>query len=167
MRYIIDQHELEPEDRLRLFRALVTWAIPLCDNFRCMINIIAYSDPADAERYMKLGEATELPPDNAGLLQKVLRYRLTRPVRIVGTTSPELLELLTTNAAPPGAIAGDESPVEDLYLHAGARALYTVADYGRDHLLELTDDEAESVRALIDSLGLSPSILGRHDVIME
>jgi len=165
MRYILHLHELEPEGRLRLFRALVAWAMPLCDNFRCMINIIAYDDPAEAEPYKRLGDTTLLPPDNAGLMQSIFRYNLTEPVSIVGRTSPELFDALTTNAAPSGAITGDESPVEDLYLYDGSREVYVVVGYGSDHLLDLTDEELESVRGIIRSLGFPGSIIGPHGTV--
>lgn len=166
MRYIIDQHELENEDRLRLFRALIAWAIPASDTFRCMINVAAYDDPVEAERYMRLGEATELPPDNAGLLQSIFHYKPTQPVSINGTSSTELLDALTASVAPAGAITGDESPVEDLYLYNGERAIYTVVDYGGDHILDLTDEELKSVKEIIRSLGFPTSIIEPHETIV-
>lgn len=163
MRYTIRQKNLEQENLLRLFHALVRWSAPKCDRFLLSIYLPHYEGTALVEQIRGLGETIDartfyamrgignLPPANEDRL-----------LRITGVPGEDFVRVMTSHAAPAGAIAGDESPVEDLWLYTGDRALYSLNDYGRDQIVDVADDEEDQLRQVLASVGLGPEDLYRH-----
>ncbi len=80
-------------------------------------------------------------------------------MQISGASSQELIQALTEQAAPPRAVAGDLSPVEDILLFSGERTLYALYDYGRTQVLDLDNDELTNLRQTLEQSGLDPGVI--------
>lgn len=164
-RYTIQRQRLEPEERLRLFRELIRWSAPRSDRFLVSMFLPDYEDADQVERVRRLGVVID---DQAF---RTVRRMISPPhdpddrlVRVTGFPGEDFVEEITTHTAPAGAISGDDSPVEDLWLYRGNRELYVLGDYGRDSVVEVEGDEEEqALQQILSSVGLGPDALYRHD----
>ena len=114
------------------------------------------------QRFYELGTVTTPASPRAPrtLLDRILaRLSLKREesVQVTGKPDQAFVEALIRTEAPPKAIAGDVCPVEDLILHMGERALYAIYDYGRDQVLDLTEEQLESLRNELRRANLDPN----------
>jgi hypothetical protein len=75
-------------------------------------------------------------------------------IRVQGKADESFIQSLTSKGAPAKAVSGDVSPVEDVIVFIADRPLYASYDYGRTQVLELTQEELESLRKGLESQGL-------------
>jgi hypothetical protein len=144
---IIDESHLEPEVSLKIYRALLAWAAPRGSRFEISLQSSVYDDPADLQRLTALGSATHSAAPASDEL------------RIEGKPDSAFVHALTSKQAPTGAIAGDNSPVEDVAIFADGRCLYGSYDYGRTQLLTVTGPEAAEVKEILNQLGVGQDVL--------
>lgn len=158
MIYLIDQHDAEPEMSLKLYRTALAWAAKRGDRFLIRLRRNIYTDSDQLSRLQALGQVTQvtsdLPPGLIGALTARLFRGGSDVLQVEGTPGPEFTNELTEHAAPPKAISGDLSPVEDVIVMAGRRVLFAAYDYGRDVLLDLEDEGLESLRRTLREAGL-------------
>jgi hypothetical protein len=158
MLYMIDQRNAEPEMCLALYRAAMAWAAPLGGRFVIRIQRGVYEDSSELERLLALGRITqissEVPPGLVGRLTAKIFRTGSDVTQIEGTPSRRFTNELTRAAAPAKAVSGDLSPVEDVLVFQGNRALFAAYDYGRDLILDLNDEEVENLRRTLVEEGL-------------
>jgi hypothetical protein len=145
-RYIVDDTRLEPERALALHRTVLRWAALRAESFVLYVDPTVYERPGDVDALLALGDGE---PDRSQ----------TRSVAVRGQPGPEVVERLVSTTAPPGASAGDLSPVEDVSFLAGDRRLFGSYDYGRDQLLELTEDELALLEQTLREAGFDAVIV--------
>lgn len=160
MRYLIDEHGIEPVTSLALYRTTLTWAAERGERFVLYFVPEAYDDPDVPTRLRALGTARETPssegsPGVLGRLLGKLSGRKSR-VEVEGHPDQSFVREMTEHTAPAGAVAGDVSPVEDLMVFAGDRTLYASYDYGRTQVLDMTDEELVQLRQALERSGLDP-----------
>jgi hypothetical protein len=158
MLYLIDQRDAEPEMSLALYRAALGWAVLRGTRFVIHIQRAVYEDPKEVARFSALGDVTkvssDLPPDLFGRFAAKLFRSGSDIIQVEGIPSAALANELTRTAAPAKAVSGDLSPVEDVLIFEGDRALFASYDYGRDLILDLTDEELKTLRQTLLEAGL-------------
>lgn len=159
MRYLIDDREADPETALALYRSTLAWAAIRGERFVLRLQTGIYDDPADVTRLCALGQTTAAPTVGppSGLPDRILAKLFPNPEDIVevrGTPDEAFVRELTRKPAPPRAVSGDVSPVEDVMVLIGDRRLYSLSDYGRDQVLNLTEEELDSLRQTLRQAGL-------------
>jgi hypothetical protein len=164
MRYFIDEGEIDEATALALYRAILRWAAARADRFVLGLQRNIYDDPDELARLLSLGVSgsapgSGVPPDLVDRIRQKLFKGSSKAVQIEGTPNEELIRALTERAAPPLAVAGDLSPVEDILLLKGKRAFYALYDYGRTQMLDLDNHELESLRQTIQQAGFDPAIV--------
>ncbi|HEV8580957.1 MAG TPA: hypothetical protein VGX68_17970 [Thermoanaerobaculia bacterium] len=155
---------MNEETALALYRQTLAWASALGDRFLLRLQISAYEDSSDVTRLCALGKATAVPaavppkrfPDR--ILSKLFPNP-TDIVEVEGAPGEAFVRELTLKPAPPGAVSGDLSPVEDITVFIGPRRLYSLSDYGRDQVLDLTAEELEMLRRTLSQAGLKQESL--------
>jgi hypothetical protein len=78
-------------------------------------------------------------------------------LQVEGIPNETFVRELTSRTAPPKAVSGDVSPVEDVMIFIGERAIYASYDYGRTQVLELEDDELMNLQQTLKNAGLDPT----------
>jgi hypothetical protein len=164
MRYLINEPDADEAALLALYRAVIAWAATHADRFVISLQRDIYDDPDTAARFSRLGEIVTAPDADSpkGLTEQIrarLRRRSPDDVQIIGTPGAEVIRALTEQAAPRRAIAGDLSPVEEILLFNGDRAVYALYDYGRTQVLDLDEHELTSLRETIGQAGFDPTII--------
>jgi hypothetical protein len=144
---LIDEAHLDPEVSLKIYQALLAWAAGQGSRFEITLQTSIYDSPDDLRSLRALGA------------EKLLPARMPDELQIEGKPGALFVQALTSKQAPPRAIAGDNSPVEDVVIFVGDRRLYGSYDYGRTQLLNLTDEEAVAVKEMLHGLGLAPDVL--------
>lgn len=144
---LVDESRLSPEMSLNIYQMLLTWSAQRGSRFEITLQRSAYETADDYKIVRALGVARSSPKLTSDELQ------------ILGEPGSDFVQALTSKQAPPGAIAGDNSPVEDVVIFANDRRLYGSYDYGRTQLLTLTDQEAEDIRAMLRGRGVGPDLL--------
>ncbi|HLP90942.1 MAG TPA: hypothetical protein VK184_20455 [Nostocaceae cyanobacterium] len=184
MRYLINDSPAEIEERLILYRTVLSWAVRQSESFLLSLQPHIY-DEETLNQISALGkvELIQLPqPNNTenlfmGIVKNLLRplankinIRIHNPpsqlLKIQGKSSENLINELTIRQAPTQAIADDLCPVEDVELFLGKHTLYTLRDYGRTQILNLTTDELTNLQQTlmnadlnIDYLVLAPKYI--------
>jgi hypothetical protein len=158
MIYLIDQRSAEPEMLVKLYRAALVWAAERGDRFLIHLQPSVYEDSSQLTRLLALGQVTQvtsdLPPGFVGRLTAKLFRGGSDVIQLEGSSGTAFTNELTQNGAPAKAISGDLSPVEDVMVLLGSRVLFASYDYGRDLLLDLNDEEVESLRRTLREAGL-------------
>lgn len=158
MRYLIDQRDAEQEMALALYRAALAWAARRGDRFVMDIQRGVYDDPDAVGRLRALGRVTEVSSDLPRDLISRLVTKLFRGgsdiIRVEGAPGAAFTDELTRTAAPAKAVSGDLSPVEDVQVFASERAIFASYGYGRDLILDLGEEEVESLRQALREAGL-------------
>lgn len=148
MRYLIDDHELEPDTSRAIYRVVLTWAAVRSERFVMGIDPSAYDEPGELSRLIALAVHPPAPVPSD-----------PRTVRIEGVPDEHFIQILTTREAPPGAVAGDLSPCEDIELYRGTRILFACYDYGRTQMLTLEGSECQELRETFRRQSLDPTVL--------
>ncbi|MEQ8963652.1 MAG: hypothetical protein RLP02_38065 [Coleofasciculus sp. C2-GNP5-27] len=178
MRYLIDERNLELDTSLAVYRTALTWAAARSEYFILSLQPGVYNNPEDETRLRALGKVTTIPiaraTDSENLLfQEVVKFfsiltdtlqirvkdRPTQVVQVRGTPDDAFVRELTRKEAPEKAISGDLCLAEDVELFLGKRRLYSLYDYGRTQILDLIDEELESIHQTFTRAGLDPSYL--------
>lgn len=144
---LIDEAHVDPEVSLKIYQALLAWAARQGSRFEMTLQRSVYDSPEDLRSLSALG------------VEKTSTARTSDEVNIEGIPSSLFVQALTCKQAPQRAISGDNSPVEDVVVFVDDRRLYGSYDYGRTQLLNLTEEEATTVKEMLHSLGLSPDVL--------
>lgn len=163
MRYLIDQSALEPNETFSVYRALLAWAMAKADRFIMSLQHDIYDEPGDEERLRQLGESETIDSRvEEGFLARKISRLFHRPgivVRVTGTPGEEFFKELTRKGAPARAVAGDVSPAEDFELFLGDRLMLGCYDYGRDLLLDLTEEEKQELSTQLEQAGVDSKIV--------
>jgi hypothetical protein len=172
------------ETPLALYRFTLAWAAKRSDRFMLKLVPGIYDDPEDEARFRSLGQEKIIPipevtdadrllrdalQNAVKLLTSTLAYRIpvevidapTEIVQVQGTPTDVFVKELTRKRPPQKAISGELCPVEDLDLFAGDRRLYSLPDYGRVQLLDLADEELESLCQTLSQAEFDPTHLVR------
>ncbi|MBS1911709.1 MAG: hypothetical protein JST22_06970 [Bacteroidetes bacterium] len=150
-------NDLDEDDLLRFYRAVVLWAVPRADRFEIRFVEDRYRDSSLVELFRSLGSHTcQLHEPPSGAVARLLFGARPITVTVVeGKPDAAFAAVMTGHMAPPGSI-GSESPVEDLYLFSGQRRLLAVMDNaGYGYILDLDEGEAADLLRLlrVDGLG--------------
>lgn len=164
MRYLINEQDTDEATALARYHAVVRWAAAHADRFLISLQRHIYDDPSAVARFSGLGEVVtapsgEAPASLAQRGQAKLSKGASESLNIGGAPSEELIRALTEQTAPPNAIAGDLSPVEDILLFSGARTLYSLYDYGRTQMLDLDEQELADLYQTLQQAGLDPAVV--------
>lgn len=159
-RYLIDEHDLEPETELALYRTTLAWAAGRAERFVFVLQPDLYDELAQVKLLTSLGSVTFSPEvrgsDNwiSRNLAKLFGKSKER-LQVEGSPNDTFVQILTSMTAPPRAIAGDLSPVEDVEIFIGGRIIYRLSDYGRTQILELDNEELDNLRQVLEAAGLN------------
>ncbi|HVZ40532.1 MAG TPA: hypothetical protein VHI13_14730 [Candidatus Kapabacteria bacterium] len=161
MQYWARLNDLDEEDLLRFYRAVVRWAVPRADRFEIRFVEDRYRDWSLVGLFRSLGShAFQLHEPPPGPVARALFD--ARPVTVTvveGRPGADFMAAMTGHVAPPGSI-GSESPVEDLYLFAGRRRLLAVMDNaGYGYMLDLEEEEVADLLCTLDAEGLESARL--------
>lgn len=158
MLYLFDQRDAEPEMCLALYRAALEWAAQRSDRFVLHIQPGVYEAANEVSRLLALGQVTQVGSDVPSDLVSRFVAKLfpgdSKIIQVEGTPGAPFTHELTRVAAPAKAISGDLSPVEDVLILAGERALFASYGYGRDLLLDLDQEEVVNLREALRDAGL-------------
>jgi hypothetical protein len=144
---LIDEAHLDPEVSLKIYQALLAWASRQGSRFEITLQRSVYDSPDDLRSLSALGA------------EKSAAARQVDELQIAGKPGSSFVQALTGKQAPARAIAGDNSPVEDVVIFIDDRRLYGSYDYGRTQLLNVTDEEASAVKEILRGLGLGADVL--------
>lgn len=173
MRYLINDCHAEIEERLKIYRTVLSWAVRQSESFLLSLQPDIY-DQEIVNRICALGkvELVNLPqPNNTenlfmGIVKNLLyplankiNIRIHNPpsqlLKVHGQPSENLIHQLTIRQTPTQAIADDLCPVEDVKLFLGKHHLYTLQDYGRTQILNLTTDELTNLQQTLINANLN------------
>jgi hypothetical protein len=176
MRYLIDERDTEPEISLALYKSILTWAAARSDSFMLSLQSGIYDNLDDETRLRALGKVTTfLAPEPtvseihlfqevinifsnlADIVQVRVNDRSTEVLQVRGTPDQMFVQELTRRGSPERATSGDLCPAEDVEMFVGDRRLYGLYDYGRTQVLDLTDEELESLCQTLTHAGLDPT----------
>jgi len=150
MRYLVDEREAEPEERLAMYRLALPWAARQGDRAAVVVRPADHHDPAVLRGLLGLGPRERDAGPGAGTVGD-------DEVRVVCAPDARFVAALTGTAAPAGAISGDLSPAVDVVVYLGRRRLYGCYDYGRVQMMALRENELESLRAAFREAGIDPA----------
>ena|SRR5690349_11191558 len=163
MRYLVDERGGDEATELALYRAVLRWAAAQAGRYVLRIQRHVYDDPTLVRRLSELGEVRLAATQNQSGIAQRFRSWLSKDslesLEIGGVPNENLIAVLTGHAAPPGAIAGDLSPVEDIFLFKHERELYVLYDYGRTQILDLDPVELAELRQTLRDTGLDPAVI--------
>lgn len=164
MHYLINEQDAEEAIALAQYHTVLRWAAGHADRFLISLQRHIYDDPGAIVRFSRLGEVVTTPNGeaSANVTQRSLAKLFkgaSESLKISGVPSQELILALTEQTAPPRAVAGDLSPVEDILLFSGERSLYSLYDYGRTQILDLNEHELVGLRETLRQAGLDPAVV--------
>jgi hypothetical protein len=177
-RYLVDDSKLDLKEALSLYHVILQWSVNHSDKFIIMIEDGIYENLTTQTELLTLGSAKIIPTktllnqDNL-ILKKVLGLFKSldtfisvntenlpqKRIEIKGIPNLLFIQILTKQKAPIKAIAGDLSPVEEIYLFKNDGNIYSLYDYGRTQTLNLTQTELNELSQTLTNSCLSLSYL--------
>jgi hypothetical protein len=162
MRYIVDEKDMDFDISLRYYRAIIAWVTMYGDCFILSIKPDDYDNPVYVSRLYALGQILDISNlqdvdyKKAKLIKNIFG-RSSETVQVIGIPTSQFLKEMISKPAPPKAISGDIIPVEDILIFKSNRILYISNDYGRSQVLDVSNEELNSLLQSIKQAELDPA----------